>query len=186
MSPKRNHGRSGAVHNQLLSPTPKDGTPRGDREDAPLIAELERSVDPLVVARTAARLAAQRYARFPCDEGAKTLHAALETWRKMENDALELAAKRGTLIEREVALQSLGELCANFIRALERHATRFSSQHEMWIFDEKHRALTPEERARAVYEWSMKQTRSARIEEAEKYERMLDETLAERDGGAPR
>lgn len=134
-------------------------------EDAEIVERLKASTDPLEVARLAAQLAARQYARDLDDESAKTLHGSLETWRKMENDVLELASRRGEVIERDAAKACVGAFGQRFKLACDRLASRLASQVEMWRTEEVLWARPLEERARVFREWALAQTAQARLAE---------------------
>lgn len=137
-----------------------------DDADADLIRILNESTDLLEVAKVTTLLAAKNYARHPRDdEAAETLQKAIDMRRKMENDGLELAKKRGELIARDVAIAIVGAYCRRFVMAGERMAPRFAAQVEMYLSDEQFKARPVEERKRLTRDWVQAQMRAVRLSE---------------------
>jgi hypothetical protein len=153
--------------------------------DAQVLASADHPVE---LVKAAVRLAARRLARDPKASRSKLLddlNKAVDNLRLTEQGFLELTIRRGELIERDVAKACMGALARRFVLACERLEVRVAAQVELWLADEKLRALSTDERGRAVRAWVAQQTKQARLGETddaarEEIEKMIAAEVASR------
>lgn len=129
---------------------------------------LADAKDPLEIARAAARLASRATAAptgLALVEALESLKRTLAELRMCEADFLELAKKKGEVIERDVAKVCMGKLSARFVLALERLETRLAGQVELWVSGNT-LPEAPEDRSRVVRKWIVDQTAALRTEES--------------------
>ena len=150
---------------------------------------LAASDDPVALARVGMRVAARRLARpDPKTSSSKLLEDLTESLgglRKTEAGYLEMAQRRGALIERDVAKACMAAVTRRFVLACERLEVRIASQMELWLVDPGLRALSPGERVKVVREWVRVQTKQARLGETEaearaEIERLVANEIADR------
>lgn len=153
---------------------------------------LEAGADPVAIARAGLASASRRFAeRAPGSSASRLLEdlgEALKALRITEDAYLELAKRRGELIERDVAKAVVGAMARRFVLACQRLEVRAAGQVELWLADEKLRAMSVDERARVVRAFVAEQTKQARLEEsaaaaAAEIEHMVAAEIADRKGG---
>lgn len=135
---------------------------------------LETSRDPEVIAEVTVALVARSIAR--ADLSVKhviAMKSALEELRKGASGYLEIAKKRGELIERDVAKVVLGQLARRAIAVLERYEVQLAQQVEAWVSDGAFLAKGSEERARVVRAWAIGYTHECRKVEANTIEDLV-------------
>lgn len=137
---------------------------------------LNAGDDPLAVAHAAMKVASQLLAAADVKRAPSALESvkrSIEEFRRMQDGALEFAIKKGALIERDVAKAVIGQLGRRAIAVLERYEVQLGSKVEAWLGDPAFRALSSEERVRAVRSWAADQTHALRNLEADDVEKLV-------------
>lgn len=157
----------------------------GGRLELSSAAELRDAIesgDPLSIARAAVRVAGERlYVALtrPHGEGwisaANRLRQTIGELRKCEGDYLDLAERKGELIEREDAAACAGLLLNRAVQCLDAVKADIVTQFEIWIHDDELMSRPTEERGREIARWFDEQARAARDACADDFERMIDE-----------
>ena len=156
--------------------------------DDPLIQALRSSESkPIDIARAAVRLAARKFA-YNLETGRigmrdlDDLKRALEELRRSEEAYVELAERRGELIERDVAKAVAGGLALRLVGILNEVENALAVQVEIWLEDAQFRKLTTDARSRQVREWFDKRSRLIRSADANEVEAMIVGEVQERNG----
>jgi hypothetical protein len=105
----------------------------------------------------------------------EALKKALEELRHCERSWIDLAVKRGELIERTVAAEVAGHLAQRAVQVLADVGSRVTQQVEVWCADKRFRKLGTEARAMQVREWFDGLARSARSTEADAMDALIRE-----------
>jgi hypothetical protein len=77
----------------------------------------------------------------------------MEEHRRAESEWVDLARARGELVERTVALATMGSYVTTLVRILDALENRIAVQVEIWIDDAAFRALPSADRQRAARAW---------------------------------
>lgn len=145
-------------------------------EDEQLLKVMRTSTDKLELARAAVPLAARRFGLAhgadvrTAGKTTQDLARALEELRRQEGDAVELGVRQGNLIERSAAVGAVVGTIHACTGLLQRFEVELAAKVEAWLADEKFRALTSEERARAVRSWTGMTSDRMRNEQADEVE----------------
>lgn len=154
-----------------------------EEEDRKLLEKLESSTDPVELAKAATQLAARRLAHEvtagEAGRSAEELKRSLEEWRRTEAAAIELGKERGFLIERDHAKRAIGACVERSHRMIHRFKANLAPKVEEWIQAEAFRALTADERARAVRAWADQLERTVRDQAVDEIEELIRKAIAD-------
>lgn len=170
--------RALAAHRRGETPAPASAPSSPAPSHQPATADAP--LDPVAVAEKALRAAATRLDQVVAGGKPHALGAALESVKKCVEEmrrsqaaALELAKKKGDVIDLEVAIAVAAKCGRRFVDALARLEVKFAHQLELWLGDGDFRALDPLERTRRVRAWVVEQTTAARELEATEIEKLV-------------
>lgn len=160
----------------------------GRAESTPTAAEDERATlaaasDPVEQARAAVALASKRLAAANASgesQALEDLHAALAGLRNTEKAFMDLAERRGELVDRDILKQLVGEAVSRGVSVLERYEAQLANRVEEWVGDSAFLSATSEERTRIVRAWAREQADSVRSMTADELEKMIAAEVEER------
>lgn len=169
---------SPTVHAVAAPPAPGDGL----NEDR-LRQILETEDDPEKIAHAVMQLMARSIATSGLSvKHVVAMKMALEEARKGASGYLKIAQERGELVKRTVAKVVIGDVVQRAVRILERYEVELAARVEAWFGDEKFRAMTSEERARAIRAWAQAKTHDLRSTEAKEIEDLVAAEVKEQAG----
>ena len=152
--------------------------PMVDPDDPRIALLMSGEAEAIDIARTSVQLAARTYAANISQDGAgardlDNLKRALEELRRSEEGYLDLAERRGNLIQRHVAIAVVGQLVTRMVELLNTVEHLLATQVEIWHEDRRREDLPVEERRALVREWFNDQVRALRTTETDQIEELI-------------
>ena len=150
-------------------------------ESDPLVQALKmRGGDPLEMSRAAVglmarQIATQATAGTISAPQLDSLKKSLEELRRSEEAYLELATRRGELLEREHAKAICGDMANRLNMCLDRIINQLARQIELWLIDDKFKTTDTEGRGRQVRTWIETTCTEVRRLEAEEIDRLIEQ-----------
>jgi len=103
-----------------------------------------------------------------------------EELRKAKADYIDLAERRGELIERDVAQELAGDLALRLVTILSNVENALATRFEIWMADPAFQALPTEQRQQQIRSWFEDQARTLRELEAAEIDALIESKLRER------
>jgi len=167
-----------------ISPVPVAGpkpiVPLADGEDEFIRELISGKASAVTIGNAAMQLAARQLARQAQAGQIHTqtfdsLKRAVEEMRKVDADSMDIAVRRGELIERSIAMEIIGACAQRLVQVGTNMATAAAQQCEVWDGDAVFLALAIDAKKRARIEWFAAQFNQVRALEAAEIEALLRE-----------